>query len=86
MSFRISLFVRVGEEITIYKEMQGIFLVVSTSPRKTLRQRVVLCEAVISGRFPSFLHTSCNNLLPKVDVKMGNDGYIKKSSIQLDVG
>ena len=59
--------------------MQGIFLVVSALPRKTLRQRGVLCEAVISGRFPSFLHTSYNNLLPKVDVKMGNDGYIKLS-------
>lgn len=45
-SFRISLFVSVGGAISFYEEMQGIFLIISTSPRKTLRQRIVLCKAV----------------------------------------
>jgi hypothetical protein len=55
----------------------GIFLIISTLQRVTLRQRVFSARPYISGRFPSFLHTSYNNHPSIVDVKMGNDGVYK---------
>ena len=45
-SFRISSFVKVRGVISFYEEMQGIFLIISTSPRVTLRQKIILCKVV----------------------------------------